>query len=96
MAGMRTPLTVAQAQARIKTIEEAIRMAKEYLESGAHVHSKAFRPIFTPKYKDGKELPPHKDWVRHVYLRHMEKQLSQTEKRLWQLDRESNTPSAHE
>jgi hypothetical protein len=76
---------------RIELLEEAIRKGREYLESGEHANWNAFRPLFNSKLKDGKELPPHKDWVRNVYLPRMEKALGRTEKLLWRLERESNS-----
>lgn len=92
---MKNKLQASQVLARIKSLEAAIRMAKEYLESGKHANWSVFRPLFNPKLKDGKELPPHKDWVKNVYLRQMEKRLSEAEKTLWELDRKNNPPSAH-
>jgi hypothetical protein len=53
---------------RIESFEEAIAKAKEYLESGKHAHWAGFRPLFVSKFKDGKELPPHNDWVKNVFL----------------------------
>jgi hypothetical protein len=92
---MGKPLTIPQALARVRRLEASIRMAKEYLESGKHADSVAFRAIFKPKLKDGKELPPHKDWVKNFYLKQMERRLVQAEKVLWQLERQNNPPSAH-
>jgi hypothetical protein len=71
---------------RIKGLEESIIKAKEYLESGEHAHWKGFRPLFVRKFKDGAELPPHKDWVKNFYLPRMEKALSRAEKLLERLD----------
>ena len=65
---------------RIKRLEEAIAKGNEYLASGKHANWSGFRPWFAPKIKDGKELPPHKDWVKNVFLPRMEKALSQTER----------------
>jgi hypothetical protein len=70
---------------RIEFLEDAIRKAKEYLESGEHADWKAFRPLFDRKLRDGKELPPHKDWVRNVFLPRREKALSRQEKLLQKL-----------
>jgi uncharacterized protein YqcC (DUF446 family) len=70
---------------RIESIEAAIRKANEYLESGMHAHWSGFRPLFDPKLRDGKELPPHKDWVKNVFLPRMEKALCQAEKVLARL-----------
>ncbi len=65
---------------RIKHIEEAIAKGHEYLESGDHANWSGFRPLFAPKLKDGKELPPHKDWVKNVFLPRLEKQLGKAER----------------
>ena len=65
---------------RIKRIEQAIAKAKEYLESGKHAHWIGFRPLFDSKFRNGKELPPHKDWVKNVFLPRMEKALRRAEK----------------
>jgi hypothetical protein len=70
---------------RIKLIEQAIAKAKEYLESGKHAHWIGFRPLFDSKFRDGKELPPHKDWVKNVFLPREEKALRYAEKLLEQL-----------
>lgn len=67
---------------RIATIEEQIAKAREYLESGAHAHWYGFRPLFRDKVKDGKVLPPHKDWVRNVFLPSCERALRKAEKLL--------------
>jgi hypothetical protein len=55
---------------RIESFDQSIAKAKEYLESGKHAHWSGFRPMFVVKLKDGKELPPHKDWVKNVFLPH--------------------------
>jgi hypothetical protein len=90
---MKKPLQVTKVLARIESIEAAIRKAKEYLESGEHAHWGGFRPRFNSKVKDGVALPPHKDWVKNVYLRHMERSLVRAEKKIWQLERENSSPS---
>jgi hypothetical protein len=71
---------------RIESLEQAIGKAREYLESGKHADWSGFRPLFVRKRKDGKELPPHKDWVRNVFLPRMERALSRAEKILERLD----------
>jgi hypothetical protein len=71
---------------RIKLIEQAIAKGKEYLESGKHAHWNGFRPLFDSKFRDGKELPPHKDWVKNVFLPRMEKALRREEKLVERLD----------
>ena len=65
---------------RIESFELAISRAREYLESGKHANWIGFRPLFVSKLKDGKELPPHKDWVKNVFLPRMEKALRRDEK----------------
>jgi hypothetical protein len=70
---------------RIESLEEAIGKARDYLESGRHARWGGFRPLFVPKLRDGKELPPHKDWVRNVFLPRMEKALNRAEKLLERL-----------
>lgn len=65
---------------RIQRIEEAITKAHEYLESGKHADWRGFRPLFDAKVRDGKIMPPHKDWVKNVVLRHLERRLRRAEK----------------
>jgi hypothetical protein len=64
---------------RIASLKDAIVKAMEYLEDGKHAHWPGFRPLFACKLKDGKELPPHKDWVKNVFIPRMEKALSKAE-----------------
>lgn len=70
---------------RIKHIEEDIAKGREYLESGKHAHWHGFRPLFTAKVRDGKMLPPHKDWVKNVFLPGRERALREAEKTLERL-----------
>lgn len=70
----------------IEDINQSIVRAKEYLESGKHAHWNGFRPLFASKLKDGKELPPHKDWVKNFFLPRMEKSLRRAEKVIERLD----------
>ena len=72
--------------ARIESLEESIKRAREYLDSGKNAHWNGFRPFFVPKVRDGKELPPHKDWVKNVFLRDKMKLLTRAEKLLRKLD----------
>ena len=65
---------------RIESIEKAIAKATEYLESGKHAQWSGFRPLFVSKVKDGRELPPHKDWVKNVFIPRMEKALKRAER----------------
>lgn len=71
--------------AQIESLEQAIRKAREYLESGKHANWRGFRPAFVRKLRDGKELPPHKDWVKNVFLPRQEKALRRAEKILERL-----------
>jgi hypothetical protein len=67
---------------RIKNLEEAISKGREYLDSGAHADWSGFRPLFNTKMRDGKALPPHKDWVKNVFLSSYERVLRQAERLL--------------
>ena len=60
---------------RIKHLEDAITKGREYLESGDHADWHGFRPLFARKVQGGKTLPPHKDWVRNVFLPRRERAL---------------------
>lgn len=71
---------------RIRSFEDAIRRANEYLESGEHANWAGFRPMFVDKKRKGKSARPHKDWVRNVYLPKMERALTRAEKLLERLD----------
>jgi hypothetical protein len=79
---------------RIELLEQAIRKAREYLESGAHANWSGFRPLFDRKMRGGKELPPHSDWVKNVFLPRKEKALSRAEKILERLslDKKARDP----
>lgn len=74
---------------RIQIIEDAIAKGRQYLESGAHANWDGFRPLFTAKVRNGKELPPHKDWIRNVFLPRRERALRYAEKLLEKLERSS-------
>lgn len=68
----------------IKRLEEAIAIGREYLETGNHAHWQGFRPLFTQKVNpsDGKVFPPHKDWVKNVFLPRKERALRRAERLL--------------
>jgi len=70
---------------RIDSLEQAIGKAKDYLESGKHADWSGFRPLFARKFRNGEELPPHKDWVKNVFLPRNEKALRLAEKLVEQL-----------
>lgn len=65
---------------RIKKIEEAITKGREYLESGAHADWHGFQPLFLKKMRDGRALPPHRDWVKNMFLPNSERALTRAEK----------------
>ena len=67
---------------RIKSLEDDIAKAREYLETGTHGHWHGFRPLFNHKVRDGEQLPPHKDWVKNVFLPSRERALQKAEKLL--------------
>ncbi len=70
---------------RIKRLEDGISKAHEYLETGKHANWHRFRALFAVKVKDGKALPPHKDWVKNVFLPRHERALRKAEKVLEKL-----------
>jgi hypothetical protein len=76
---------------RIERLKHAISIATEYLKNGEHANWKGFRPLFVRKQREGKELPPHKEWVKNVYIRRMEKTLSHAEKVLKHFEKANNT-----
>jgi hypothetical protein len=71
---------------RIESLEKAVGKAREYLENGKHANWNGFRPLFVSKLKDGKELPPHRDWVKNVFLPNREKALKRAEKLIEQFE----------
>lgn len=76
----RTMIAKRKAVAnRIQSLERAIAYAQAYLNTGKHGDWAGFRPLFFRKLKDGKELPPTKDWVRKTFLPRMEKALRRAE-----------------
>ena len=92
MIGMRRPLTKRATNPkkkavldRIERIEEQIAKGRDYLETGRHANSHRFRPLFTTKVRNGRELPPHTDWVKNVFLPRLERALSRAEKVLARL-----------
>ena len=67
---------------RINSLEDDISKAREYIETGANAHWHKFKPLFDEKLRDGKQLPPHKDWVENVFIPSREKALTKAEKLL--------------
>jgi len=79
---------------RIKHLEEAIAKGREYLENGSHAHWHGFRPWFADKVRNGKSVPPHKDWVKNVFLPRRERALRKAEKTLERLtSRQADKPA---
>ena len=76
---------------RIESLNQAIRKASEYLESGRHAKCHQFRPWFGRK----SELPPHKDWVKNVFLPRMQRALANAEKVLERLGEHERRTSSH-
>jgi len=73
---------------RIRRLEDEIAKGREYLENGSHAHWHGFRPLFAAKVRDGKVLPPHKDWVKNVFLPRREEALKKGERALEKLSRD--------
>ena len=65
---------------RVKHFEDAIAKGREFLESGKHADWHGFRALFVDK-----GLPPHKDWIKNVFLPRHEKYLSRQHKLLERL-----------
>jgi len=76
---MDSELKRKKLEERIKNIESGLRRAYEYLEDGSHSHWHGFRPYFKPKIKNGVEQPPHKDWVKNVFIPAREKAIRKAE-----------------
>lgn len=70
---------------RIKHLEEAIAKGRDYLESGKHAQWHGFRALFAVKVRNGKTLPPHKDWVKNVFPPRQEKALREAQRTLDEL-----------
>ena len=81
----QTDATRRVVRKRILSIQDEIRRAREYLRSGGHAAWAGFRPLFRPKRKADKDLPPHKDWVQNVFLPQRERSLIRAEKLLERL-----------
>jgi len=71
---------------RIDSHEQAIAKAREYLESGKHADWSGFRPLFVRKFRNGEELPPHRDWVKNVFLPRTEMALKLAERLVERFD----------
>ena len=67
---------------RISSIESDLVKAREYLETCAHAEWHGFRALFNQKISDGKVAPPHKDWVKNVFIPNRQQALEKAEKLL--------------
>jgi len=83
---MRSNLKKKEILNRISELEEGIDKAREYLQSGAHASWQGFKPFFKEKIRDGNILPPHKDWVKNVFIPSHEKALIKAEKLIDRLE----------
>lgn len=81
---------------RIRRLEAAITKGREYLECGKHANWRAFRPLFSDKIKDGKAMPPHRDWVKNFFLPRKERALKYAEQVLRTLERKDHERAVDE
>ncbi len=65
---------------RIKSLEDALAKAYEYLDNGSHAHFHGFQPWFIRKFRDEKVAPPHRDWIKNVFIPSREKAIRKAEK----------------
>jgi hypothetical protein len=83
---------------RIERLELAIVKGREYLETGADPQWRGFQPLFDKKVRDGKILPPHRDWVKNVFLPRRERALNYAKKVLarlrWSFSRLAARPTS--
>jgi len=75
---------------RIRRLENAIKLAQCYLDTGANADWHGFRPLFVDKWKDGKPCPPHRDWVRNVFIRRCQRQIASARKSMKRLELENH------
>jgi hypothetical protein len=67
---------------RIEHLEDDIVKATEYLASGKLADWHGFRPLFVEKVRGGKISPPHKDWIKNVYLPNLRRALKKDQDKL--------------
>ena len=70
---------------RIKHLEDATSKAREFLETGKHGGWHRFQPMFVNKVGRDGVLPPHRDWIKNVFLPRQQKLLKHAEKSLERL-----------
>ena len=78
-------LIEVKIQNRISRLENAISKAQGYLQNGDNASWHGFKPFFVEKIKNGKVLPPHKDWVKNVFIPGKEKAIKEAEETLEKL-----------
>jgi len=82
---MSIDLKVRAVKERIKNLEDSLVKAYEYLDNGSHAHWHGFRPWVFKKIRNGKVAPPHKDWIKNVFIPRHEKAIHKAEKKLEKL-----------
>ncbi|MDJ0779763.1 MAG: hypothetical protein QNJ85_17975 [Gammaproteobacteria bacterium] len=71
---------------RIKSPEENLIKAHEYLENGSHANWHGFQPWFRKKIRNEELAHPHKDWIRNVFIPRCERAIHKAEKQLDRLE----------
>ena len=71
---------------RIRRLEAGIKLANQYLETGEHADWAGFRPLFWYKWKGDEICPPHKDWVKNVVIKRLEREITKANKALKRLE----------
>ena len=64
---------------RIKNLEDALTKVQEHLENGSHADWHGFRPLFMPKIRNGKAIPPHRAWIKNVFIPSKERAVRKAE-----------------
>ena len=63
--------------------EDQLKLAHRYLGTDEGSDLRIFRPLFDNKRDaSGDALPPHKDWVKHLFIRRREKAIVRLHKLL--------------
>lgn len=72
---------------KIRWCEEQLDLAYRYLETDEGSDLRIFRPLFSNKLNvSGNVLPPHKDWVKNVFIRRRENAILRLQKLLRRLE----------
>ncbi len=75
---------------RIEQIKKNLLIGYEFLATGAHGNWHGFKPLYVEKTKDGIALPPHRDWVKNVFIAELERSLVKAEKKLETIEKQDN------